>query len=384
MKKIDNQAEFQQMVKDYLSGKANAEQQAFLEAYFQHFENREDVLETTSEEEKQQLGAEMLLEIEDRFFVSQPRRRIFPVFARVAAILLVFIAVGLYFYQSKKNNGETGLDQASLVINPGGYKATLTLADGKRISLDDANVGQLAQQSGVSIRKTADGQLVYDLSGTSEASAIGINTIETPRGGEYQVILPDGTKVWLNADSKLVFPAVFKGDERNVDLFGEAYFEVARNKRMPFRVSSAGQTIEVLGTHFNINAYADDSNVKTTLLEGSIRVSGKASGQAMVLVPGQQSAMAKTGLIKVSEVRADDAIAWKNGYFLIDKQPLVEVMRKISRWYDVEIEYRGRLTNETFVGQVPKFGKISEVLAALELTGLAHFKIEGRRVIVMP
>lgn len=384
MKKVDNQAEFQQMVKDYLSGKANTEQQAFLEAYFQHFENREDVLEATSEEEKQELGMEMLLAIEDRLFVSRSKKRLFPVFARVAAILLVFIAVGLYFYQSKKDIDEKGLDQASIAINAGGYKATLTLADGKRISLDDANVGQLAQQSGVSIRKTADGQLVYDLSGNSKDSAIGINTIETPRGGEYQVILPDGTKVWLNADSKLVFPAVFKGDERNVDLIGEAYFEVAKNKRMPFRVSSDGQTVEVLGTHFNINAYADDFNVKTTLLEGRIRVLGKASGKAVILTPGQQSAVAKTGLTKVSEVRADDAIAWKNGYFLIDKQPLPEVMRKISRWYDVEIEYRGRLTKETFVGQVPKFGKISEVLAALELTGLAHFKIEGRRVIVIP
>lgn len=384
MKKIDSQAEFQQMVRDYLSGKANAEQQAFLEAYFQRFENREDILEATSEEEKQQLGAEMLLEIEDRLFAPKPQKRLFPVLARIAAILLVIIAVGLYFYQSKWKATDVGNELAAAVIEPGGNRAVLTLADGRKISLDDANVGQLAQQNGVIIRKSADGQLVYDLSGNTEASTVNFNTIETPRGGEYQVILPDGTKVWLNAESKLVFPAVFKGNERKVELLGEAYFEVARNKRLPFRVLSAGQTVEVLGTHFNINAYEDDSNIKTTLLEGSIRVSGKTSGQSMVLVPGQQAAMARTGLIKISEVRADDAIAWKNGYFLIDKQPLAEVMRKISRWYDVEIEYRGRLTNETFVGQVSKFEKISEVLAALELTGLAHFKIEGRRVIVMP
>lgn len=383
MKKINNQTELQRMIKDYLAGKANEEQRAFLEHYFQHFEKAEDVLDKVSEEEKQILGADMLNGIEERLFSQPvPKKRLWPNLVRVAAVLLVFTTIGIYFYQSKKQN--LTQQEVAATINPGGHKAILTLADGRKISLDDAGVGKLAHQDGVTITKSADGQLVYDLSTASASSVIGTNTIETPRGGEYQVILPDGTKVWMNADSKLVFPAAFSGDQRKVELSGEAYFEVARNKRKPFLVSSAGQTVEVLGTHFNISAYSDDNSLKTTLLEGSVKVVGKTSGQAMILVPDQQSNLSRGGMIKVAQVKAEDAIAWKNGYFLFDNEPLAEVMRKISRWYDVEIEYSGRLTNETFVGQVSKFDKISEVLASLELTGVAHFKIEGRRVIVMP
>lgn len=383
MKKIDNQAELQRMITDYISGKANAEQKAFLEAYFQYFEGGEDILKHASAKEQQDLEAEMLAGLESRLFAPPPKRnKLWPAVARIAAVLLVLIAIGSYFY--RKHDMAERNDLVAAAIVPGGNKAVLTLSNGKRISLDDAAFGQLASQDGVAIKKSADGLLVYDVSNAVGTMTNGIHTITTPRGGEYQVILPDGTKVWLNAESSLSFPAVFKGMERQVTLSGEAYFEVAKNKRKPFLVNAGGQMVEVLGTHFNISAYKEDNNIRTTLLEGSVRVSVKNTTQSMVLKPGQQSAVTKNGLIKLSEVRADDAIAWKNGYFQFDNQSLPDVMKKIARWYDVDIEYNGKLTNENFVGQVSKFDDISDVLAALELTGLAHFKIEGRRVIVMP
>jgi transmembrane sensor len=385
MKKTDSRQDLLKMIRDYLSGSSNQAQRTFLESYFLHFEGKEDVVEKMDENSRQQLGAEMLAEIEDTLFAPQRQKRsLWTTFARVAAMILVVLSIGIYFYKSTTSIRETTPEQSSVSIVPGGNKATLTLSGGRRISLDDANIGKLASQGGVNILKTYDGQLVYDLSGNERGSAVAMNTIETPRGGQYQVILPDGTKVWLNAESKLVFPSVFKGSERKVELSGEAYFEVARFTRLPFLVSSAGQVVEVLGTHFNISSYGDEPQVKTTLLEGSVRVSDKKSGQSFMLSPGQQTSLSRVGIMKLSQVNAEDAIAWKEGNFLFDNQSIEEVMRKISRWYDVDIEYRGKQTKETFVGQAPKFDKISDVLAVLELTGLAHFKIEGRRVIVMP
>jgi transmembrane sensor len=386
MKKINNKAALEKMIKNYLSGKANPEEIAFLEAYFQHFDQDEEVLTALTANEKLMLGEEMEANINERIFSAhKPKILTLRRLIAAAAIIAVVLSISLYFYTNNSKVKPTLVAQINTnKIVPGGNKAFLTLADGVKISLDEASIGELSKQGNVIVRKTKDGQLMYDLSGTDQSGAVAFNTIETPRGGEYQVVLPDGTKVWLNAQSKLIFPTAFRGKQRKVELIGEGYFEVAKNKRMPFLVSSAGQVVEVLGTHFNISAYPDENTMKTTLLEGSVRITKTNTNQSAMLIPGQEASIKTGGNILVAAVNTNNAVAWKNGYFMFANESLETVMTKISRWYDIDVTYKGNVTKEAFVGQVSRFEKISEVLSVLELTGLVHFKIEGRRVIAMP
>jgi len=203
-------------------------------------------------------------------------------------------------------------------------------------------------------------------------------------GGEYQVVLADGTKVWLNALSSIRFPTSFKGSERKVEITGEAYFEVAKNARMPFRVIGGSQTVEVLGTHFNINAYPDESAVATTLLEGSVKVA-MHDGQAKVLKPGEQALIFKeNNSFRVKEVDAEDAVAWKNGYFQFNDDDLKTIMNQLSRWYNVEIVYQQANLDQKFGGTISRSKNLSQVLRILELTGNVRFRVEGRRITVMP
>lgn len=311
-----------------------------------------------------------------------------------AAVVLLTLSVGLYFYrQVVPEPAKVFPEHVRADIAPGGNKAILILADGSEISLTDAENGALARQGGITIRKTAEGQVIYDAgaaSGSENEVSNGqpkYNTIATPRGGQYQVNLPDGTKVWLNAASALTFPQSFrKLKERHVVLNGEAYFEVAKNKHQPFKVMTKvrpdqegrEQVIEVLGTHFNVNAYQDEESIVTTLLEGSIRLNNK-----LTLKPNQQSIFAYDHF-HVIPADTEEAVAWKNGYFMFANEDLRSIMRKISRWYNVEIVYQGKTTDNTFIGTVSRFKEVSEVLNILELTKTVHFKIEGRKITVMP
>jgi ferric-dicitrate binding protein FerR (iron transport regulator) len=311
-----------------------------------------------------------------------------------AAVVLLTLSVGLYFYrQVVPEPAKVFPEHVRADIAPGGNKAILILADGSEISLTDAENGALARQAGMTIRKTAEGQVIYDAgaaSGSENEVSNGqpkYNTIATPRGGQYQVNLPDGTKVWLNAASALTFPQSFrKLKERHVVLNGEAYFEVAKNKHQPFKVMTKvrpdqegrEQVIEVLGTHFNVNAYQDEESIVTTLLEGSIRLNNK-----LTLKPNQQSIFAYDHF-HVIPADTEEAVAWKNGYFMFANEDLRSIMRKISRWYNVEIVYQGKTTDNTFIGTVSRFKEVSEVLNILELTKTVHFKIEGRKITVMP
>ncbi|MEQ7802065.1 FecR domain-containing protein [Pedobacter sp. ASV1-7] len=312
-------------------------------------------------------------------------RRLWPRIAAAAAVVLV-LGAGLFYYNQKegiKPGSEIAVVQD---VDPGGNRAFLTLADGRRIALTDAASGQLAKQGGITVSKTADGELVYEVKGNDHAAVEDVslsNTVETPRGGQYQVKLPDGTRVWLNAASKLVYPVNFKSlSKREVVLTGEGYFEVARDKSRPFVVHAAGQAVQVLGTHFNISAYTDEDVVKTTLLEGSVRVSALAGGKLeKVLVPGEQSAL-KGDRLKVAEVDVQEAVAWKNGVFIFEGETVGSIMRKLSRWYDVEVVYEDNLADKTFSGSMGRYEKISQALHMIEMTDLVHFKIEGRRVIV--
>ncbi|WGQ11842.1 FecR domain-containing protein [Pedobacter gandavensis] len=318
----------------------------------------------------------------------------------VAATVLFALSIGFYFYNIPDKTGKDPQEQlGQSEINPVHQKAMLTLADGRRITLDEAQNGEIAEQGGVIITKTKDGQLVYEgaadegsatekSSAGSSANAVAargnsFNKIETPKGGQYEVSLPDGTKVWLNAASSLSYPASFTGDKREVKLLGEAYFEVAKNKNMPFVVHSKGQDVEVLGTHFNVNAYADEEQTKTTLLEGSVKVKLLDAKGAALLKPGQQSVY-EGNQLDVNAIDVAEVMAWKEGYFLFQDEDIRSIMRKIARWYDVEMVYAPNISPKKIGGRISRNKSLDYVLKTISRTDKFNFKVEGRRVTVMP
>jgi transmembrane sensor len=304
--------------------------------------------------------------------------RRFRVMASVAAVL-AGLAIGGYFILRQPVHVQQTVQNQHNDIAPGSNKAILTLANGQKIVLTGAKNGQIATQGQTVIQKTANGQVVYEPASLTPNTAITYNTISTPRGGQHWVTLSDGTKVLLNAASSLTYPVAFNGKERKVTLTGEAYFEVVHNDKQPFLVETKNETVQDIGTHFNINAYADEPVVRTTLLEGSIRVAHGA--QAEILKPGQESVL-KADELKVNDVDTEEAIAWKNGYFMFDSENIQPIMRMIARWYDVEVIYTGDIPTDKFGGSVSRFGNVSQVLDKLALTGRVHFKIEGRRIMV--
>jgi hypothetical protein len=265
-------------------------------------------------------------------------------------------------------------------ILPGGNHAILTMADGSKIVLDSVQNGNI-QSGGATISKQG-GVLVYDGSSPAKSAtaAVAYNTLTTPRGGQYKLILADGSKVWLNASSSLHFPTAFTGKERNVELTGEAYFEVAKNKEKPFRVNVNGMQVEVLGTHFNVNAYADENSIKTSLLEGSVKIKrGDVSG---LLKPGQQGILeSNNNDLRIKEVNMDEVIAWKNGLFQFNGAGIKTIMLEISRWYNVEIVYSGKVPQRSFVGKISRDAALPDVLKILELSNV-KFNVIGRKIIV--
>jgi transmembrane sensor len=271
---------------------------------------------------------------------------------------------------------------------PGGNVAMLTLSDGSIIALDSARTGPLTQQGNTKVAKLSNGQLAYQEASSDKLRATSellYNTLTTPRGGQYRLILPDGTGVWLNAASSITYPTAFNGDERVVRITGEVYFEVRKDPMHPFKVtfnpSADSGSVEVLGTHFNINAYSDEATVKTTLLEGSVRVVSKT---ATLLKPGQQVQLDNSGhATLLPDVDLDEVIAWKNGRFHFEDADIRTVMRQIARWYDVEVVFEGKIATEKFVGDIPRNSRLSEVFKILELSNV-HFKVEDKRVTVVP
>jgi len=304
----------------------------------------------------------------------------------VAASFFAVLGVSLYFYSSRSSDKAQLANVKLADIDPAGNKAYLTLGNGKRITLNDAANGTIAEESNVKITKTADGQLVYKVAGNNSdiSSHLDYNTIEIPKGGRYEIALPDGTHVWMNAASSLKYPAAFASlKERRVELHGEAYFQVAKDKQHPFIVRTVQQEVRVLGTHFNINSYADEPEVKTTLIEGSVNVFNLKSKNSKILNPGQQATVNGDEL-KVGNADVDQAVSWKNGDFVFVGEDLKAVMRQVARWYDVEIEYQGNVNASGIVSTFPRTKKLSKLLKALEINLGIQFKIEGRRVLVMP
>jgi transmembrane sensor len=335
--------------------------------------------------------------------------------AAAAAIIIAVISFGLFFsseselinqYVAEQVFTEPVTDSAfiseaplsivkkeeTVIVNDieaGENKAILTLGDGSKIILDDAKNGILANQGGNSVLKAAEGEVIYsfineiiDPTIEDQQAPVIYNTIETPKGGKFQIKLPDGTKVWLNAASSLRFPTVFNGSKRQVELNGEAYFEVSTDKSKIFEVNTRNQVVQVLGTHFNINAYSDEPTVNTTLLEGSVRVSDLRTNISQLLKPGEQSQLSEQ--IDVINLKdTNEAVAWKAGYFQFDKADIKTVMRQIERWYDVSVIYEGDLPNYRFGGEIERNLSLLQVLKVLEKTKV-HFRLKGREVTVMP
>jgi ferric-dicitrate binding protein FerR (iron transport regulator) len=303
-----------------------------------------------------------------------------------AAAIILLVSGGVYYglhRTTKQETEKTPLSTAQHApdILPGGNKATLKLANGQTIILDSAANGTLTQQGDSRVLKLNNGQIAYNASNKKSITAL-YNTLTTPRGGQYYVELADGTKVWLNAASSLSYPTSFTGKDRVVELKGEAYFEVARNNAMPFKVRLNNTTVEVLGTHFNVNAYEDDALIKTTLLEGSVRIS--SGGSTSLLSPGQQAQVNKAGSIKlIPDADTELAIAWKKGYFQFKRDNLQQVLGQLTKWYDVTVKYDGVIPDMQFGGRISRNSNLSEVLKILELSNV-HFKIEGKTVVVMP
>lgn len=306
---------------------------------------------------------------------------------RIAAAIIVLFSVGAYFWlnRSSTKNEIVKTEPAQELKNdvlPGSNKAILTLANGSQIVLDSAANGKLAQQGNTEVTKFANGELVYKGTGNL-ANEVLYNTMSTPRGGQYRLILPDGSRVWLNAASSIRYPTTFIGKERTVEITGEAYFEVVKNAAMPFKVTANGMEVAVLGTHFNINAYNDEPSVKTTLLEGSVKVS-KGSSHT-IIKPGQQTQLNSSGVIKVIQ-NADvaEAVAWKDGRFEFKDADLKTIMRQVMRWYDVDVEYQGNDALERyFTADISRNKTLSGLLKILKLSDV-DFKLEGKKLTVTP
>ena len=369
-----------ELLKRYQSGECSEAEQALVETWYLKHQPAETY--ALSEEEFEEDVHKIWNTLENR---SSPRRIILWSKISIAALILVTLSAGLYFFIPKHQDAPQASSQIAADIMPGGNKAFLTLADGSKISLTDAGTGEIAKQAGIRITKTADGQVVYTAlpAAATGAATPAYNTIETPRGGKYQLILPDGTIAWLDAASSLRYPLQFADNERSVELSGQAYFEVAKDKSKPFKVVSKNQQIEVLGTHFNVNAYSDDATITTTLIEGSVRVSLKDQSKASVLKPGERSVI-KGGTITVSDADVEEAIAWKNDRFVFEKDDVGTMLRKIERWYDVDFEYHHELDDLEIDGHLSRNKTLSEVLRLLQRTNEIKFKVEGRRVVVMP
>jgi len=298
--------------------------------------------------------------------------------AAAAVILLGLLAAGYWSLNRPVPPAPTArVLPAQDAIVPGGNKAVLTLADGSTIALDPAQQGTLAQQGHVKVSNSGAAVLTY--AGNGHAQEMIYNTLATPRGGQYQLLLADGTKVWLNASSSISYPVSFKGKERKVMIQGEVYFEVAKDPAMPFKVVARDATVEVLGTHFNIMSYEDEHATNTTLLEGSVKVlTGK---QQAILTPGQQSKVAPTGEIKIREADIEEVMAWKNGWFQFNSWDIERIMRQVARWYDVDIAWEGPVPTGHFSGVVSRDNNIGQVLKIMQAGGV-RFNITGRKVTV--
>jgi transmembrane sensor len=287
-----------------------------------------------------------------------------------AAAVLAILSTGI-LYLSHKEHQKPAIAQA--VIKPGKNQAILRLSNGSAIILNDAANGEVANQSGIHITKTANGQIIYEDKGDANGP-LQYNSIEAPAGGQWELVLPDKSHVWLNSKTILKYPTRFQGAERKVELEGEAYFEVAPDQSKPFKVVSKKQTVQVLGTHFDMMSYPDDATNITTLFEGAVKVNGQ------VLKPGQQATITTNNIQLNTNPDLEEAIAWKNGYFKFNGR-LEDIMSKVSRWYDVKIVFKDKAALDyTFEGEISRNKNLNEILNIIAYTGRVHFSVNERTI----
>lgn len=328
-----------------------------------------------------------LPELDTGRVIDMPARTPLKRITRIAAAAAILLLSGsaLYYWATRAARDDQGnkpLISETIMDDalPGGDKAVLTLTDGKTIELDNMSKGTVATQGAIQVQNS-NGQLSY-ASGDVPATETASNTLSTPKGGQYKLVLQDGSKVWLNALSSITYPVGFSGNARKVSVTGEVYFEVAKNDEKKFIVETGDITTEVLGTHFNINAYTDEFNKQVTLLEGSVKVS-TSSGATAILKPGQAASTDKYGLgLSINkEIDVAEITAWKDGLFSFYDADVQTVMRQVSRWYDVDVVYEGKIPVNRFAGQIQRNSNLSQLLQILE-TKDVHFKIEGKRISV--
>ena len=390
---LENEFHISKLIASYLRGTLTGQEQKELDVWLSVSPDHQQLLEELSLEahlnqeltyfsgsNKNSVWDKVQNGLADRDIqVSSPIRKLWPRIAAAAAILIA-VSSGLifYLYNGKQNTINTAAYTSD--ISPGKQGATLTLANGKKIKLSDVNTGELAKEAGVTITKSADGQIIYEIK-NSGLEGNRTNTLSTIEGETYTLTLPDKSKVWLNAASSLTYSAsLMERGVRRVKLEGEAYFEISKDKAHPFIVQTAKQEVEVLGTHFNVNSYADEPATATTLLEGSVKVTAGELNQ--ILKPGQQ-ALNTGSAIKVAEVNTENITAWKNGGFALSGDNFKTAMNKIARWYGVEVIYDSSLPDELEAGGwISRNNTLSAVLRLIESSGQVHFKIEGRKVYV--
>lgn len=300
---------------------------------------------------------------------------------RAAAAILVLLLIGATVLWTRQRKKPASVSTAQhKVFLPGSDKAILTLANGRNIELDSSMNGQIAQQGHVSLQTNA-GRLVYKSQADPANATVSWNTLRTPKGGQYSLVLPDGSRVWLNAASSLQYPTSFIGPTRQVTLNGEAYFEIQPNAAQPFFVNTGETAVAVLGTSFNIMAYNNENSITTTLLQGSVKVSRQATHH--LLKPGQQSLINENGAMEIIDhADTDLAVAWKNGLISFRSADIRTIMRQVERWYNIEVEFKGDVPTRTFTGDIPRSADLSALLRLLEISKI-HFKLDAEKLIVM-
>lgn len=369
---------FREILAKYRQHKSSLEETRFLETYYNMFDVNEDLINDENESLFSELKEDIKAKIDQRITGPKLKKLSYGWIKYAAAVLLLAsVSIYLFSYQQKSDP----IAQMDRAVSPGGNDAILTLANGKKIVLNDAAKGEISKQSGISVSKSKDGELIYTVvsNGGDELSENTYNTISTPKGGKYAIILSDGTKVMLNSASSMTFPTSFNAADRRVELTGEAYFEVAKDKNKRFRVISGLQTVEVLGTHFNVNAYGDEQTIKTTLLEGAVKVF--TAKKSILIEPGEQAVLNKADENSIAKhlVNINKETSWINGIFSFEGDDLKSVMRQVARWYDVNVIYEGPISEEKYFGEISRSSKLSEVIKILELNNV-NFDVAGKTI----
>lgn len=389
-----NLQDLKQLIEKYNAGQASSEEVAMLEKWYDRIDGTDAKLnDEQTELIKQEIHSAIRGHISIDTTVSRknnasPKIRSLYRYSKWAAAAILIIAGASLFFFHKHSPRQIAIVKRNNPVNndiaPGTQKAILTFANGSNIILDSAKNGVLSKQGNNRVIKS-NGQLIYAKSAATASNNTQLlyNTVTTPRGGEYRLTLADGTQVWLNSASSLTYPTDFTGKERLVKLTGEAYFEVVHNAKMPFKVNVNGkEEVQVLGTHFNIMAYTDERAIKTTLLEGSVKIA--RDKEIGVLTPGQQAQLTPEGkLAIVDNADIDEVMAWKNGQTLFVHQDIKTIMRQVSRWYDVDVEYKGNIPDRFFTGGISRKSNLSALLKILELNDV-HFIVNGTKLIVTP